>query len=848
MKIRTQFIINIVVLGIILLLASAGVIISNQWLRNAHQQEMLATVLERQAYELGYLANDYLLYRESQQADRWESKSASFSDELSKVQVNTPEQRALLADIRTNQQRLAAVFADIRASIESAPQTQEAGFDATFMQVSWSRLEVQTQGMIFNASRLERMLSDQEDQLTRLNSLLDLVLIAGLGVFLSVIYWSTFRRTLQAIDRLQDGTRIIGSGDLDFAIPVKSEDEIGELSRAFNRMTANLKQVTASKADLEKEIIERKQAEETLRKKEAEVRSLYESMTELFVLHEVINDATGKAIDYRILECNPAFEKITGIQRNEVIGGLASRVYGTGEAPYLDIYARVAETGEPVVFETEFSPMGKHFHISVFSPERGRFATLTSDITERKQAEQALHRFELLSANSKDIILFMRREDGCILEANAAAVRAYGYSRAELLALTIRDLRAPDTLGLTADQMAQADAGGILFETIHRRKDGTTFPVEVSSQGATIGGVRTLISIVRDITERKQAEEEIASLAKFPSENPNPILRVQTDGRLIYANAASHELLEWWGCEVDDCLPEELKDLIAAAVDNDLNQTVDVPCNDKVYSILLVPIVESGYVNIYGRDITERKQAEEALQLVTEDLRRSNTELEQFAYVASHDLQEPLRMVSSYVQLLGRRYQGKLDNDADDFINYAVDGAKRMQNLINDLLAYSRVGTRGNPHTLVSAEEVVKDALANLQFLIEESRASITHESLPVISGDSTQLVLVFQNLVGNAIKFRGSEPPRIQIGAQPEGDEWIFTVRDNGIGLDPKFAERIFVIFQRLHDRTAYPGTGIGLAICKRIIQRHGGRIWVESMPGEGATFYFTLPRKATL
>lgn len=205
-------------------------------------------------------------------------------------------------------------------------------------------------------------------------------------------------------------------------------------------------------------------------------------------------------------------------------------------------------------------------------------------------------------------------------------------------------------------------------------------------------------------------------------------------------------------------------------------------------------------------------------------------------------------MISSYVQLLGRRYQGKLDSDADEFIAFAVDGAKRMQSLINDLLAFSRVGTQGNPPTLVSAEELVKEALDNLQFSIEESGATITYESLPVIKGDSTQLVMVFQNLLGNAIKFHGSAPPCIHIGAQREGDEWIFSVRDNGIGLDPQFAERIFVIFQRLHNRSSYPGTGIGLAICKRIIQRHRGRIWVESKAGEGATFYFTLPVKETV
>ena len=241
-------------------------------------------------------------------------------------------------------------------------------------------------------------------------------------------------------------------------------------------------------------------------------------------------------------------------------------------------------------------------------------------------------------------------------------------------------------------------------------------------------------------------------------------------------------------------------------------------------------------------DTTERVQAEQALQRTAEDLRRSNSELEQFAYVASHDLQEPLRMVSSYVQLLARRYQGKLDEDADEFIGYAVDGAKRMQNLINDLLAYSRVGTRGSPFVSVSLEHLLQEALENLQVVMEENQAEITHDSLPIVLGDPVQLGMVFQNLLGNAIKFRGAQAPNVHVGVRQEGNEWIFSVRDNGIGIDQKFSERIFIIFQRLNSPGTYPGTGIGLAICKRIIQRHGGRIWVESQAGQGSTFYFTL------
>ena len=248
-------------------------------------------------------------------------------------------------------------------------------------------------------------------------------------------------------------------------------------------------------------------------------------------------------------------------------------------------------------------------------------------------------------------------------------------------------------------------------------------------------------------------------------------------------------------------------------------------------------------VTFTALDITERKQAEAALARKTEELACSNAELEQFAYVASHDLQEPLRMVSSYVQLLARRYKEKLDSDADDFINFAVDGANRMQALIRDLLAYSRVGTRGERLEPTSCETVLDQTLANLQFAIEENGARVTHDPLPTVLADPSQLSQLFQNLIGNAIKFRRDEAPHVHLGAERRENEWLFSVRDNGIGIDEEYGERIFEIFQRLHGRNDYSGTGIGLAICKKIVERHGGRIWVVSDPGGGSTFYFTLP-----
>jgi signal transduction histidine kinase len=242
-------------------------------------------------------------------------------------------------------------------------------------------------------------------------------------------------------------------------------------------------------------------------------------------------------------------------------------------------------------------------------------------------------------------------------------------------------------------------------------------------------------------------------------------------------------------------------------------------------------------------EVSERLRAEVAIQRYATELERSNQELQQFAYVASHDLQEPLRMVSSYLQLLERRYGEKLEPDGHEFIAFAVDGAKRMQALINDLLAYSRVGTRGKSFEPVSLQTVVEQSKNNLKVAIEENRARIIHNHLPLVQGDATQLAQLFQNLIGNAIKFHGDSPPEIKIDHEERNGICQISISDNGIGIDPQYSERIFLIFQRLHTRDEYPGNGIGLAICKRIIERHAGQIWVKSKPGQGATFFFTLP-----
>lgn len=248
------------------------------------------------------------------------------------------------------------------------------------------------------------------------------------------------------------------------------------------------------------------------------------------------------------------------------------------------------------------------------------------------------------------------------------------------------------------------------------------------------------------------------------------------------------------------------------------------------------------------QDITEKKELEQSFnqnkKRYTEELKQSNEQLEQFAYVVSHDLQEPLRMVASYLQLLKRRYHNKLGEDADDFINYAVDGSERMSGMIKALLQYSRIGTRGRAFSLVDANKSLKVAIMNLSLLITDHKAKITYDTLPMVQADENQLQQLFQNLISNAIKYRAKAPPKIHISTISKNNHLQFSIKDNGIGIPAEDNERIFMIFQRLGHAKNVQGTGIGLAICKRIVERHGGKIWIESMPGKGSTFYFTLPQ----
>lgn len=308
---------------------------------------------------------------------------------------------------------------------------------------------------------------------------------------------------------------------------------------------------------------------------------------------------------------------------------------------------------------------------------------------------------------------------------------------------------------------------------------------------------------------------------------------------------ADYKLPNWNGMESVEVLRREGLDIPVVLVSGALGELTAVDCIKQGASDYVLKDHLARLPEAVRRALREKRLRSDHKQ-AQEELARSNQDLEQFAYVASHDLQEPLRMVATYTQLLAERYQGKLDADADKYIHYAVDGALRMQKLVQDLLSFSRVGRPGLVVESTDCNAALGEGLQNLGTAIQESGARVDYAQLPVVMADSSQLVQVFQNLVGNAIKFRGSEAPVIGVSAEEKGKEWAFSVTDNGIGIAVENAEKVFVIFRRLNTRAEYPGNGIGLSICKKIIERHGGRIWVESEIGHGSAFKFTLPVKA--
>jgi signal transduction histidine kinase len=429
----------------------------------------------------------------------------------------------------------------------------------------------------------------------------------------------------------------------------------------------------------------------------------------------------------------------------------------------------------------------------------------------------------------------------------------------------LSELTQPSDADLTAATRAEANIATLSlvdrFDIVlnaGRRIAGALSPEEVYAEArdAVLKLLRAESCVVLEVNDDQQVPQ--LQSVEFHSKISRPLVEAVVRRGMLFAfhEESSEEIREsvlMTGVRSAICIPIDFHDRVTACLYATHQQVAGLFGEDEerlagfVSAIASVALENAeGFAELQRLNATLEQRVQErtaSIESQKQDLARSNAELEEFAYVASHDLQEPLRTVASYCELLKRRYAGSLDEDADKFIQSAIGGATRMRNLINDLLTYSRVGRRGAPFRPTDMADVLHEAIANLNKTIEENQAVISHDELPVIHADASQLTQLLQNLIGNGIKFRGEDAPRIHIGAQRRRDAWVFSVRDNGIGIEEKHFERIFKIFQRLHRREEYAGTGIGLAVCRKTVERHGGRIWVESNPDRGATIYFSIP-----
>ena len=509
---------------------------------------------------------------------------------------------------------------------------------------------------------------------------------------------------------------------------------------------------------------------------------------------------------------------------------------------------------------------------------------LEREIAERKRAEQALKESlatresaiqelaEQKFALDQHAIVAVTDLQGTITYVNDRFSATTQYSREEAIGQNYRIVNSGYHPKEFFQQMYDTLGKGRVWhgEIRNRAKDGSIFWVDATSVPLldSEGKPRQYITIRTDITARKRSEEMRERLGAVVESSDDAIISNTLNGIVTAWNSGAERLFGYTSADavgkpMDRLLPleraNEESDILARIARGEHfthfetlrvrkdGQRVDI-------SATISPVKDSSGgiagVATIARDITQRKaselerrQAEEDLARKVDELARSNAELEQFAYIASHDLQEPLRMVAAYTQLLGERYRGRLDENADKFIGYACEGALRMQTLVRDLLAFSRIGRSDTACVRIDCGAAMAEVLQSLGPAIEESGAVVTHGALPVVWADRSQVTQVLQNLIGNAIKFRGKEAPAISVQAEKTGEQWLFSVGDNGIGIAPEYRENIFVVFQRLHTRTEYPGNGIGLAICRKIVERSGGKIWVEAQAGHGSTFRFTLP-----
>ncbi len=756
MRIRTQFIITMLLFGIIMVIIAASAIITHQELERTSQQENLAANIAQGASELSYLSNDYLIYRESQQLKRWQSRFASFSNQMAGLNVDKPEQLALVRSIKANEQRLKQVFDSVASAVGGPSQNRSTALELAFLQVSWSRMAVQSQGLVSDASRLSQLLHEQMDQLTETRTKLMYVMVGLFGAFLLASYMLTYRRILKSIMTLQARAAVIGSGNLDFVIEEKRNDEIGDLSRAFNQMTINLKAVTASKADLEREVAQRKQAEEDLRQQREWLRVTLSSIGDAVIASDTIG---------RITFLNSVAVTLTGWQSEEALG-------------------------QPIQ--------------SVFR------------IINEKTREPA-----------EDLVARVLNEKRVVALANDTALVTH-----EGRAIPIEDSAAPI----------------------------------LDAAGNVIG----VVLVFHDVTAKRRAQMELREahgratwLARFPEENPSPVLRASAEGSALYCNPASVEV-NGWACRIGQPLPHPLLPLVEQAMTEKHEVEQDVELGERFYSVSVTPFPGEGYTNVYGRDITERKQAEEALRERTLQLQQLTDTLEQQVQERTEELaeaNEALRQLSIKVLSAQEEERKRIAGEIHDTLGACLSAIKFKVESVLQGITKTPNATIESLGTIVP---VIQEGVEECRRIQMDLRPSMLDDLglLPTLSWFCRRFQTIYSGIrVDQVVTIEESEVPvslkivafrvtqeamnnvakhskanTVRLCLRKIDGRMEITVEDNGQGFDL--------------EKVLGPGSasrGLGLTNMRERAELSGGSFEMESTQGKGTVIrvWWPLPTK---